>query len=110
MFKYETESNTSITINLFNGYTIEALAKWNNDEKKYYVTLRLRENTVEKWDTIEDAANIEMESDMKTIRRDMAIYVTDLSAKGFFKKYIDRYEFELKCFELGFEMLQKGER
>jgi len=107
MLRYETEANVIVSIDLQNGYTVIAMARWDNEKKKYYTTLRLRENTVEKWDLIEEAANIEMESDIKTIKRDMAQYVTNLLTDGFFKKYIDRYEYELKCFDRGFEIMEK---
>jgi hypothetical protein len=107
MLRYETEANVSVSIDLQNGYSVIAMAKWDNEQKKYYTTLLLHENTVSKWDLIETAENVEIESDMKTIKRDMAQYVTDLLTDGFFKKYIDRYEYELKCFDKGFEILEK---
>ena len=107
MLRYETESNVIVSIDLQNGYTVIAMARWDNEKKKYYTTLRLRENTVEKWDLIEEAANVEVESDLKTIKRYMAQYVTDLLTDGFFKKHIDRYEYELKCFDRGFEIMER---
>ena len=107
MLRYETEANVIVSIDLQNGYSVIAMARWNNEKKKYYTTLRLRENSVEKWDLIEEATNVEVESDMKTVKRDMAQYVTDLLTDGFFKKYIDRYEYELKCFDRGFEIMEK---
>jgi hypothetical protein len=107
MLRYETDANVSVSIDLQNGYSVIAMAKWDNEKKKYYTTLLLHENTVSKWDLIETAANIEIESDMKAIKRDMAQYVTDLLTNGFFKKYIDRYEYELKCFDKGFEVLER---
>lgn len=106
MLRYETEANVIVSIDLQNGYSIIAMARWDNEKKKYYTTLLLHENTVSKWDLIEEAANIEMDSDMKAIKRDMAQYVTDFLTDGFFKKYIDRYEHELKCFDRGFEVLE----
>ena len=83
------------------------MANWNNEKMKYYITLLIHENTVSKWDMLDDAIDIEMEADMKSIKRDMAQYVTDLLIDGFFKKYIDRYEYELKCFDRGFEVLER---
>ncbi len=107
MLRYETEANVSVSIDLQNGYSVIAMAKWDNEQKKYYTTLLLHENTVSKWDLIDTAENVEIESDMKTIKRDMAQYVTDLLTDGFFKKYIDRYEYELKCFDKGFDVLER---
>lgn len=107
MLRYETEANVTVSIDLQNGYSVIAMARWDNEKKKYYTTLLLHENTVSKLDLIEEAVNVEIESDMKTIKRDMAQYVTDLLTDGFFKKYIDRYEYELKCFDRGFEIMEK---
>lgn len=109
MLRYETVANVIISIDLHNGYTVIAMARWDNKKKKYYATLRLRDNTVEKWDMIEEAANVEMESDIKSIKRDMTQYVTVLLANGFFKKYIDRYEYELDCFDKGLEITEAEE-
>lgn len=107
MLRYETEVNVIVSIDLQNGYTVIAMARWDNEKKKYYITLRLHENSVEKWDLIEEAANVEVGSGMKSIKRDMAQYVTNLLTDGFFKKYIERYEYELKCFDRGFEIMEK---
>ncbi len=107
MLKYKILSNNVVEVDLENGYNAVAMANWNNEKKKYFTTLLLHENTVNKWDMLEDAANIEMESDMKTIKRDMAQHVTNLLTNGFFKKYIDRYEYELKCFDKGYEFFEK---
>lgn len=106
MLRYETEANVTVSIDLHNGYSIIAMARWDNEKKKYYTTLRLHENSVEKWDLIEEATNVEMESDMKSIKRDMAQYITELQNNKFFKRYIERYEYELKCFDRGFEILE----
>lgn len=107
MLRYKILSSNVVEVDLENGYKVVAMANWYNEQKKYYTTLLLHENTVAKWDMLEDAANIEMESDMKSIKRDMAQHVTDLLTDGFFTKYIDRYEYELKCFDKGFEILEK---
>lgn len=107
MLRYKILSNNVVEVDLENGYKVVAMANWNNEKKKYYTTLLLHENTVSKWDMLDDAIDIEMESDMKSIKRDMAQYVTDLLTDRFFKKYIDRYEYELKCFDRGFEIMEK---
>lgn len=107
MLRYETEANVIVSIDLQNSYTIIAMARWDNEKKKYYTTLRLREKSIEKWDLIEEAIDVEMESDMKNIKRDIAQYTTDLLTNGFFTRYIERYEYELKCFDRGFQILER---
>lgn len=107
MLRYKILSNNVVEVDLENGYKVIAMANWNNEKKKYYTTLLLHENTVSKWDMLDEAIEVEMGSDIKSIKRDMAQYVTNLFTDGFFKKYIDRYEYELKCFDRGFEIMEK---
>ena len=107
MLRYKILSNNVVEVDLENGYKVVAMSNWNNEKMKYYTTLLIHENTVSKWDMLDEAIDVEMESDMKSIKRDMAQYVKDLLTDGFFKKYIDRYEYELKCFDSGFEILEK---
>ncbi|MFT4107145.1 MAG: hypothetical protein QM657_15430 [Lacrimispora sp.] len=110
MLRYKVLSNNVVEVDLENGYKVVAMANWNNEKKRYFTTLLLHENTVDKWDMLETAANVEKNySDMKAIKRDLAQYVAELHKEGFFEKYIDRYEYELKCFERGHD-LYKEER
>lgn len=109
MLSYKVLSRDVIEIDLKNGYKVVAMSNWNNEKKKYYTTLLLHEKTVDKWDLLEDFTNVDinMNSNVKTIRKDMAIYITTLFGDGRLKKYIDRYEYELKCFDIGNEVMEK---
>lgn len=101
MLKYKILNRDTIEVNLENNYKIIALAHWDNIKKQYYVTLMIHEKSIDNWSLIEKAENMPIESDIKSIKRDMALLVTNLLTDGFFKYYIDRYEYELKCFEKG---------
>ena len=96
-----------LTIDLHNDYTVIAIKSWNPDEKKYYVQLMLKENTVDKWDLIEKAESIEFDVDYKIINRAILKHVATLLSDGFFDCYIERYEYELKCFNIGNEIAEK---
>lgn len=97
--KYRGMDNI-ITIDLHNGYTtIAIIGKDENDG--YDVQLMLKENTVDKWGLIEKAEHITIHSDKKRIYSAILKTVSTYLQEGFFDYYIDRYEYELKCFDVG---------
>lgn len=107
MLRYEIINRDTIEVDLQNDYKVIALARWNHKENKYYVTLMIHEQTVDNWSLIEKAERIPLESDVKSIKKDMATLVTNLLTEGFFKKYIERYEYEMKCFDRGNELFEE---
>lgn len=109
MLRYKILNRDTIEIDLENDYKVIALANWNNESKKYYVTLMLREKSIDNWSLIEKAENIELRSNVKTIRKDITQLVTDLFNKGAFTSYIERYEYELKCFDRGIHYLSRSD-
>ena len=110
--KYEkfNNSNDIITIDLHNGYTIIAIKSWNPDEHKYIVQLMLKENTVDKWDLIEKAESLEFDVDYKIINKAILKHIATLLSDGFFDYYIGRYKYELKCFDIGNEIVENVEK
>ena len=96
-----------LTIDLHNDYTVIAIKSWNPDEHKYYVQLMLKEKTVDKWDLIEKAESLEFNVDYKIINKAILKHVATLLSDGFFDYYIKRYEYELKCFDIGNEIAEK---
>ena len=96
-----------ITIDLHNNYTVIAIKSWNTDEQKYYVQLMLKENTVNKWDLIENAESLEFNVDYKIINKAILKHISTLLSDGFFDYYIQRYEYEMKCFDKGNNIYEK---
>lgn len=101
MLRYEIINRDTIEVDLQNDYKVITLARWNYKEKKYYVTLMIHEQSVDNWSLIEKAERIPITSDIRSVKKDMATLVTNLLTEGFFKEYIERYEYELKCFDRG---------
>ena len=95
-----------LLIDLHNGYTVIAIKLWNSDKHKYIVELRIKENTIEKWDLIEKAEALEFDVDYKIINKAILKQVSDLLFEGFFEYYIERYEYENKCIEKGNEIYE----
>ena len=98
--------NNIITIDLHNVYTtIAIIGKDENDT--YDIQLMLKENTVDIWTLIEEAEHLIFNATDKTIYSAILKTVSTYLQEGFFDYYINRYEYELKCFEIGDVMMQK---
>ena len=104
--KYRGMDNI-ITIDLHNNYTIIAIiGKDENDA--YDVQLMLKERTVDKWDLIEKAEHIIIHSDEKRIYSAILKTIGTYLREGFFDYYINRYVYELKCFDIGDVIMEKS--
>ena len=89
-----------ITIDLHNGYTTIVII--GKDETGIYdVQLMLKENTVDIWTLIEKAEHLKFNATDKTIYSAILKTVSTYLQEGFFNYYINRYEYELKCFDIG---------
>ena len=91
-----------LVIDLHNNYSIIAIKLRNSETHNYIVELRLQQNTVDKWDLIDETFYFDV--DYKIINKAILKQVSTLLATWFFEKYISRYEYELGCFDLGNEI------
>lgn len=96
-----------ITIDLHNGFTVIAIKMWNKNKHNYSVQLMLKENTIDKWDLIEKAESLEFNANYKTINSAILKQVAEYLEEGFFNYYIEIFEYELKCFDIGYELDEK---
>lgn len=48
--KYEIIGDTSIIIDLHNGYSILAMSRWNKEERLYNTTLYIKKNDIDRFD------------------------------------------------------------
>ena len=101
--KYEkfNNSNEVITINLHNGYSVIAVTGFNTENRVYTTTLFLKENTIDTWKLIENAENLEFHANHNAINSAILKQVSTFLQEGFFNYYIQRYEYEMKCFDKG---------
>ena len=107
--KYEkfNNSNDVITIDLHNGYTVIAVTGFNAENRVYTTTLFLKENTIDTWKLIENAENLEFHANHNAINSAILKQVSTFLQEGFFNYYIQRYEYEMKCFEKGINIYEK---
>ncbi len=94
----------------YRNYGVEAviLKAGGGDANTYDVTLRLFRYDVGKFDALDEEHYM-----IASERINLSTYdfIMDKFANGFFKKFIDRYEYELLCFEKGnalYEEEQQG--
>ena len=109
--KYEkfNNSNDVITINLHNEYTVIAVTGFDAENGAYTTTLFLKDNTVDTWKLVENAENLEFHVNQNTINSAILKKVSEFLNEGFFDYYIQRYEYEMKCFDIGND-LEESER
>lgn len=94
-YKKMNNSNDVLVIDLLNGYSVMSISGWDNVEKNYKVTLFLRENTIENWELIEDAENLVIDADYRSIHIAILKQVGSFLDSGFFDYYIQRYNYEM---------------
>ena len=109
--KYEkfNNSNEVITINLHNGYSVIAVTGVDTENGVYATTLFLKDNTIDTWKLVEIAENLEFHVNQNTINSAILKKVSEFLNEGFFDYYIQRYEYEMKCFDIGND-LEESER
>lgn len=109
MLRYKVIGNNVISVDLQNNYEIISIAKWNKTSHSYMVNFMIKDKTIDIWDSINNdkTENIEFKSDIRTINKDMAEYITALSKTDFFDYYISRYKYMLKCFDRGNDSFEK---
>lgn len=96
-----------ITIDLHNDYTVIAIKTYNKEKENYTVEFRITEDTVDKWDLVQELESVEFNTSHKTINSAILKHVASLLSEEFFDYYIQRAEYELKCFDKGNELFEK---
>ena len=97
-----------IAIDLHNDYTVIAIKSYNPDDHAYIVEFHLKEKTTDMWQLIQDATTT-FNTDHKSINGAILKHVATLFASGFYNHFIERYEYELKCFDVGNDVLSEQE-
>ena len=106
--KYEkfNNSNDVIMIDLHNGYTVIAVTGFDIENRVYTTTLFLKDNTIDTWKLIENAENLEFHANQNTINSAILKQVSTFLEDGFFDYYIQRYEYESNCFDVGNDLVE----
>ena len=108
MLRYRNEG-TTISVNLpRTDYTVYMMANYNKETDAYHTKLYIMRNDVEDLNLIDD--EFKFKSNFATLKLDMTNYITEQFNKGYFKYYIDRYEYQQKCFEIGVGEIENADK
>ena len=89
-----------IAIDLHNDYTVIAIKSYNAENHNYTVEFHLKEKHTDMWELIHDATTT-FNTDYKSINGAILKHVATYFVDGFYDYFIERYEYELKCFDVG---------
>ena len=106
---YERINNSEnvIKIDLHNGYSVIAISGWQVHSKSYLTTMFLKDNTIDTLKLIEEAESVEFHATYKTINSAILKWVGTHFENGTLQKYIDRYHYEMTCFDMGNDVIEK---
>ncbi len=104
---YTRISDSVLSINLHNGYTVIAMKLFDFKRKIYNVTFYIKGNDIDTLELMEKQDNIEFIADRKSINSVIIKHVATLLSEGFYNYYIERYDYMIKCFERGNELFEK---
>jgi hypothetical protein len=107
--KYELyrETQDILSIDLHNGYSIIAIKIWNKENQNYTVELYLKKNDIDTWKLVEEAESLEFDTNYKFINSAILKTVAEMLLNGFFDYYIERYKYEMACFDKGNELFEQ---
>lgn len=96
MLRYKLLGNNVTSVNLNNGYSVIVISIWDKGEKIYRLTFYLKGDSYDTLDLIESKEGIKVDADMKTLKVELAKMITNLLTNGFFKYYIERYNYMMR--------------
>lgn len=100
-------SNYAIIIDLHNGFSVIAISGMDSENNCYVSTLYLKDNTIDRLELIEDAEALKFHANYKTINSAILKWVGTHLEDGTIGKYIDRYLYETRCFDMGNDIMEK---
>ena len=103
---YLPKSNSVIEIDLHNGFSVVVFETHQPEANRYIITLYLKKYSINLLDLIEEQEAIEIYANGKTIHKKILKYVANLLSKDYFHYYIQRYNYMLRCFDKGNELIE----
>lgn len=104
MLAYTSVGTAAIEIKLPNDFIILALMNYKREEQIYKVSLMIRHSCVFTYDVMEDYTDLHISNSIH-IKSKVTSVVRKLYTEGSLQKYFDRYDYMLKCFDAGDEVL-----
>ena len=100
--RYKIIADTSIIVDLHNGYSILAMSRWDKEERLYNATLFIKKNEIDRYDLIDLTLRVETDN-KKSLCMEILKCIEDTD----FTYYVNRTKYELDCFERGNALYEK---
>lgn len=104
--RYKILSPTVITIDLQNGYSVVAMESFQPKRDMLRLTLYMKDNTVDILDLMEEYENVVIEY-KKSVHISTLKYIATQFYHSRFDKYIERYNYIMKCIDRGNELYEE---
>lgn len=106
---YAHTSDLSLDIDLQNGYTVRTDVKYNYVTKRYDAKFYIKGNTIDKYVAMHEVnnENVSFDGDRRKIKIAILKYVAWLASTRKLKNCIKRFEYELKCFDRGYDFFEE---
>lgn len=103
-----TNKGQALLINLNNTYLVQTITKWNFEKEKYDVEVYIRRKDITVFDEV---GHFELDSTREDVFKNLVLEIEKKYSEGYFNKSIERYEYYIKCLEIGIDSLEnnKGE-
>lgn len=101
MMKFTNKGQT-LLINLDGTYFVQATAKWNFEKEKYDVELFIRRKDITMFDEV---GQFEFTSTREDLFKKLTKDIESKYVDGYFNKSILRYEYYIKCLEIGIDTI-----
>lgn len=105
MMKFTNKGQT-LLIKLNNTYFVQATVKWNFEKEKYDVELFIRRKDITIFDEV---SQFEFVSTREELFKALVKDIESKYADGYFDKSILRYEYYIKCLEIGIDTINNSE-
>lgn len=105
--RYKKQANSVISVDINNEYSIYVMLNRSNTNKKYYITLFLKHKSINILDMLEKYENIEFTSTSASINSEIKDFIKNEFNEGNFTYYINRFEYQMKCFDEGNRIYEK---
>lgn len=108
--KYENLGN-AILVPIVQNYSILAFIKNDKVKDKHTITFYLHRKDIPTYDLIEEVEDLSLPNiEKNSIKTYVCNFIEDCFKNGMFNKYIIRFEYQQKCFDIGVEILNSQER
>lgn len=105
---YNKIAGEALSIDIHNGYSVIVMPYFQREDQKYHVNFYLKDNNVDILDLIDDQKDTVLEVENTALNSTILRTVSEWLNNGWYNGYIKRYDYMLRCFDKGHEILDEN--